>query len=82
MNEERFGYLIGKVEGLCDQQTRLGEQVEKVDSRLSTLEDTVHDKFKTAELMFKLGKFLLLTLLAVVTFQFGDITRYWYHVFS
>ena len=75
MEAEKIGYLIAKIEDLCG-------QVEKVDSRLSTLETTVYNKFKTAELTFKIFRFLGLAALAVLSFQFGDITRYWHYVFS
>ena len=70
-----LGYLVGKLEDVIT-------KLDKVDDRLSKLETQVNDKFKTAEIVLKVFKYLGLILLAVVTFQFGDISKLWSQLFS
>lgn len=73
--EEKIGYLVAKME-------EVGEQIDKVDRRLSTLEDTVTSKFHTAEVTFKVLKFIGLGILAIISFKFGDVSRLWTHFFG
>lgn len=72
---QQLGYVLAKLE-------EIRADLEKVDSRLSTLEDKVTDKFKTAELAIKWLRFLGLAAIAVLTFQFGDVSRLWVHIFG
>ena len=80
--EEKLGYLIAKTEEMSADNVRFFEQLDKVDNRLSTLEYTVHDKFKTVELFIKGLKFIGLATVAVLSFQFGDVSRLWTFFFG
>lgn len=72
---EKIGYLISKVE---DQGQVLQNVVQKVDY----LEKTVSEKLTTIETLIKVFKFLGVATVAILTFQFGDISRWWTHFFG
>lgn len=73
--EEKIGYLIAKVEEIQADQKALAEKVDK-------LEEEVHKKFTTAETVLKTFKYLGAVVLAVATFQFGDIPGLWTKLFG
>jgi len=73
--EQQIGALVSTVEDL-----KLA--VQRMTTKLDALEERVEEKFKTAEAVFKVSKFVGLTLVAVLTLKFGDISRLWYHFFG
>jgi hypothetical protein len=75
VNEERLGYLIAKVE-------ELSEDVKAMKASHETLEKRVEDKFRTAEITFRIFKFIGLAALAVLTFKFGDLPAIYFKFFG
>lgn len=66
MSDEKLGYLIAKVE-------ELGEDMKGLKDSHEALEKRVEDKFRTAEITFRIFKFIGLVIAAVLTFKFGDL---------
>jgi len=71
---EKIGRLLATVETLHARQ-------DEIMKRLDSLEKTVADKFRTAEIVFKILKFLGLAAIALISLKFGDIPRLWSHFF-
>lgn len=72
--DQQLGALIESVENL---QTAVSRLTVKQDE-LTTL---VMGKLKTVEVLIRVFKFLGLALIALLTFQLGDIARLWSHFF-
>jgi tetrahydromethanopterin S-methyltransferase subunit G len=70
VDEERFGYLIAKVE-------EISEDFRELKGRFDTLEKRVEEKFTTVETALRIVKYVGLVLLALLTFKFGDIPGLW-----
>lgn len=70
--DEKVGYLQAKVEEIKSDAIR-------VEQKLDNLSELVAKKFTTAETVFKIMKFGAVVVVAVVTFQFGDIKE-WYNL--
>jgi len=73
-HEEKLGYLTHAVE-------RLEQRQDDVVKRLDSLERMMESKFRTAEVVFNVFKFLGLAALAILTLKFGDLPRLWSHFF-
>ena len=73
--EEKIGYLVAKME-------EHGHDLRKVITKVETLEKTVSEKLTTIDTLFKVVKFGGIVIVAVLTFQFGDISRWWHHLFG
>lgn len=73
--DQQMGYLLSKIEDIAKGQ-------EVLTLKVTSLEERVNDKFKTAEVVVKVMKFLALALIAILTFKFGDVTRLWSYFFS
>lgn len=73
--KQQIGYLLAKIEEICSSQNSLNR-------RFDELEKRVDDKFRTAEIVFSIGKFLGLSLLAILTFKLGDIGSLWTRFFG
>ncbi len=66
MNEEKIGYLIAKVE-------EQGADLKKITDRFEALEEMVQDKFKTAETVLRVLKWIVGSIFAVVTLPWDRI---------
>lgn len=73
--QQQIGFLIASVADLQAEQREIRKD-------LNELAKLVGDKFKTAELTFKILKFIGLVLVAVLTFKFGDISKLWIYFFG
>jgi len=73
--EEKVGYLLAKQE---EQKSDLIRVEQKVDS----LTEMVSTKFNTAETVFKVIRFMGIVVVALVTLQFGDITKWFHYLFK
>ena len=73
--EEKVGYLIAKIE-------EQGDDLHRVITKVDDLETTVREKLTTVETLFKVFKFLGVIVVAVATFQFGDIAKWWTILFK
>ena len=67
---------------ILERLTDTAEAVHRLEQRFNHLEARVDDKFKTAEAVMKMLKFLGLSALAVLSFKFGDVSRLWTHFFG
>ena len=74
-DKQQIGYLIARIEDIASSQQSLATE-------FNLLKNRVDEKFKTAEVVFKILKFLGLALIAIVTFKFGDISRLWSYIFG
>lgn len=75
MSDEKLGYLIAKVE-------ELSEDMKGLKTAHYSLEKRVEDKFRTAEVTFRIFKFIGLAAAAVLTFKFGDLPALYFKIFG
>ena len=73
--EQQVGYLVARIE---DQ----GKDIKGLVERVSTMEKTLAEKLITIETVFKVFKYFLIVVVAVATWKFGDITKYWTILFK
>lgn len=73
--EQQLGVMLERLQDAC-------AGLERLESRFNDLETRVNDKFKTAEVVLSTFKFLGLTIVAIVTFKFGDVTKLWHAFFG
>lgn len=69
MNEEKLGYLIAKVEEMGADQKDFG-------SRLTSLEQRVDDKFKTAEATLRVLGWVASGAVAAITIPWDKVTTF------
>lgn len=63
---QQLGYLIAVVEEAVN-------DLKRIDERLTTLEDKVEEKFRTAETILKLLRYVGYALVAVLTFPWHQL---------
>lgn len=73
--DERMGVLIERLNDTIDAAARLEGRFDKLEAR-------VEDKFRTAESLMRVVRFIGLTVVAILTFKFGDVSRLWTHFFG
>lgn len=73
--DEKVGYLIAKME-------EQGESLNKVATKVDYLEKAVNEKFTTVETLIKVFKFAGVATIAIATFKFGDVTKWWDYFFN
>lgn len=73
--EQQLGVILEKLSDTADSISRLEDRFNKLEAR-------VDDKFRTAENFLKFLKFLGFSLVAILTFKFGDISKLWNHLFG
>ena len=72
--EEKIGYLRAQSEENKNDLIRIERKVD-------ALSDLVSGKFKTAETVFNVLKFIGVAIVAVLTFKFGDIKEWFNFLF-
>ena len=73
--EQQIGYLVAKMEELT-------ADVKTLSSSHEELKERVNDKFKIAETLFKLFKFVGIAVVTVLSFKFGDLPNIWHNFFK
>lgn len=92
-NEHELGYLRNQTERNYDAIQELKEELrnhlqteendlKELNQKFDELNDLVLRKFHTAEMLAKIGKFIFLAVIAILSFKFGDISRLWAHIFG
>jgi len=74
-NEEKIGYLRAQSEENKNDLIRIERKVD-------ALSDLVSGKFRTAETVFNILKFMGVAIVAVLTFKFGDIKEWFNFLFK
>lgn len=69
-NDEKIGYLIAKVE-------EISYDVRDLKLSHNELQKRVDDKFKTAQILFRVAQGLGGIIIAVLTLKFGDVKVLW-----
>lgn len=75
----QIGYLTGKLEEfgeiLKDHLAEDAKHLETIAAKLDKLEDKVSEKFTTVEATFRVFRWLGAALVALATFQWGDLAQ-------
>lgn len=73
--EQQVGYLVAKIE-------EQGDDIKKLMGRVDAMDRLLAEKLNTVETVFKVIKFAGIVIVAVLTFKFGDIAKWWTFLFK
>ena len=70
---EKLGYILGVLEAIKDKQDEDSLRQSKIEDRIKSLEDAL----KEAVIVYKVMRFLIVLIITIVTFKWGNIGEVW-----